>query len=215
MELSAEIGGDESIVLDLEFAASEPYTRFVFATVHQALAVRRYLFARDLCEFSPPHLRVLRHEGTVLGMLAALSGKELAECRLRAALAITKSGLLTADSTVAPRLKLAGQTLLKLGPDDYYLSRIATAEGARGKGLGELMIRATEREARERACRRLALEVAPTSEAAVRLYQREGFQQTDARQVTDPATGRCLVYLHFVKVLDSVPSRISADGASG
>ena len=209
MDLSAEIADDSTAVLDLEFLASEPYTRFVYSTVEQTLAVRQYLFARNLCEFSPPHLRVLRHEGRVVGMLAALTGADLAECRLRAALAITKSGLLTGDTAVSQRLRLAGQTLLKLGRDDFYLSRIATAEAARGKGLGELMIRATEREARERGCRRVALEVAPASEAAVRLYRREGFQQIDARQVSDSAAGRHLEYLHLAKSLDddATPSR--------
>lgn len=203
MSLTAEIGGDASAVLDLEFVASEPYTRFVFSTVDQALALRQYLFERNLCEFSPPYLRILREEGCVVGMLALLTGTELASCRLRAALAITKTGILATDSTVAARLQLAGRTLLKLRPDDCYISRIATLQAVRGRGLGRLMLRAAVREARERECARLALEVAPQSRAAVQFYFREGFQQVDARQVSDPASGRRLEYLHLARVLDT------------
>jgi ribosomal protein S18 acetylase RimI-like enzyme len=92
--------------------------------------------------------------------------------------------------------------------DDLYVSRIATAAAARGQGLGRLMLEAAEREARARGCRRLALEVAPESEAALRLYHSQGFERVDAREVSDPATGRGLTYLHMVKPLDaSDPAR--------
>jgi ribosomal protein S18 acetylase RimI-like enzyme len=199
VDLTAELGDDAPAVLDLEYAASEPYTRFVFSSVDQALAVRRYLFERNLCEFSPPHLRVVRREGRVVGMLALLTGPELVRCRLRAALALTKAGLLAADADATARLKVAGGALIKLDADDFYVSRIATVAAVQGQGLGRLMLGAAESEARTRGCRRLALEVAPESVAAMRLYNGQGFQQIAAHQLSDAATGRRLEYLHMVK----------------
>jgi ribosomal protein S18 acetylase RimI-like enzyme len=208
VDSTAELGVDTLAVLELEYAASEPYTRFVYSSVDQALSVRRYLFERDLCEFSPPHLRILRRDGRVIGMLAVLTGAGLVRCRLLAALALTRSGLLGSDREATARLKSAGGTLMKPVDDDLYVSRIATAAAARGQGLGRLMLEAAEREARARGCRRLALEVAPESEAALRLYHSQGFERVDAREVSDPATGRGLTYLHMVKPLDaSDPAR--------
>lgn len=201
MDLTTDIAADEQGFLDLEYSASEPYTSFAFSSAEQSRSVRAYLFARNLCEFSAPYGRLLRDSGRTLGMLAVLSGTELTKCRMRAALALAKSGLLREDAGLAHRVQLAGQTLLKLQPDDFYLSRIAVSAAARGRGIGTHLIQQTEREARERGCPRIALEVSPNSAAAVRLYLREGFQQIDARRVDDPLTSRCLEYLHLVKVL--------------
>ena len=201
MDLTTDIAGDEHGFLDLEFSASEPYTSFVFSSAEQSRRARAYLFARNLCEFSFPYGRLLRDSGRTLGMLAVLSGTELTRCRMRAALALAKSGLLQEDPGLTQRVQLAGQALLKLQPDDFYVSRIAVSEAARGQGIGTHLIRQAEREARERGCPRIALEVSPGSTVAVRLYRREGYQQIDARQVNDPFTSRRLEYLHLAKVL--------------
>ena len=201
MELTSEVGGDEQTLLELEFLASEPYTSFVFSTTEQALAIRQYLYDRNLCEFSPPYGRLLRDGGQPVGLLATLDGAELTRCRLKATMALTKSGLLAEDPGLAARLQLAGQTLLKLRPDDFYISRVASAEGQRGRGIGSYLVRWAEQEGRARGCPRLVLEVSPRSAAAVQLYRREGYDEIDSRQVHDPRTGRSLHYLHLAKQL--------------
>jgi ribosomal protein S18 acetylase RimI-like enzyme len=201
MDLSPQLGGDEQILLDLEFLASAPYTTFVYSSTDQALRIRGYLYERGLCEFSPPFGRLLRDGGRAVGMLAVLDAGELTRCRLKATLALTKSGLLTEDPSLSARLHLAGQTLLKLRPDDFYISRVAAAEDARGRGLGRFLVGCAEHEARARGCSRIALEVSPLSAAAVQLYRREGYQEIDGPEVQDPATGRSLHYLHLAKTL--------------
>jgi ribosomal protein S18 acetylase RimI-like enzyme len=201
MDLSPHVGGDEQTLLQLEFLASEPYTSFVYSSTDQALRIRRYLYERNLCEFSPPYGKLLRDQGRAVGLLAVLDGAELTRCRLKATIALTKSGLLAEDPTLGPRLQLAGQTLLKLNPDDFYISRVASAQSERGRGLGSYLVRSAEQEGRVRGCPRLVLEVSPVSVAAVQLYQGEGYEQIDARDVHDPLTGRSLRYLHLAKTL--------------
>jgi ribosomal protein S18 acetylase RimI-like enzyme len=112
---------------------------------------------------------------------------------------VAKSGLLTADVQAIARLKAAGTTLIKPESDVLYVSRIGTLVAARGLGVGSLMLEAAECEGRERGCSRLALEVAPESAAAVRLYQRHGLKPAGGRIASDPATGRRLEYLHMIK----------------
>ena len=201
MDLSPNVGGDEQALLDLEFLASEPYTAFVFSSTEQALRIRRYLYERDLCEFSPPYGLLLRDQGRVVGLLAILDGAELTRCRLKATIALAKSGLLAEDPGLGARLQLAGQTLLKLRPDDFYISRVAAVDSDRRRGLGSSLVRRAEQEARARGCPRVALEVSPVSAAAIRLYSREGYQEIDAREAHDPLTGRSLRYLHLAKTL--------------
>lgn len=201
MDLTPHVGGDEQTLLDLEFVASEPYTTFVFSSTDQALRVRRYLYEKNLCEFSPPYGRLLRDQGRAVGLLAVLDGAELTRCRLKATLALTKSGLLAEDPGLGTRLHLAGQTLLKLRPDDFYISRVAAAASERGRGLGSHLVRCAEDEARARGCPRVALEVSPLSVAAVQLYHRAGYREIDTKEVQDPLTGRSLHYVHLAKAL--------------
>ena len=201
LQLSAELGADMAAVLELESAASAPYTRFVFSTPTHARSVRQYLFDRNLGEFSRPYLRLLRHTDDVVGLLVLLTGAELTVCRLRAALALRSSGLLAADAGLDGRLQLAGRTLLKVKPDDFYIARIAVASSARGGGLGAHLLREAEREGRRRGCARLVLEVAPESAAARRLYERHGLSEIAVANVVDPATGRRLEYAHLSKSL--------------
>jgi ribosomal protein S18 acetylase RimI-like enzyme len=201
MDLTADISGNEPALLDLEFDASAPYTGFVFSSTDQALRIRQYLFERNLCEFSPPYARLARDAGQTVGLLAVLLGADLTRCRLKAGLALTRSAFLSADVAMATRLHLAGQALLKLKPDDFYISRVATAPAARGRGIGAYLLDEAEREARGLGHSRIVLEVSPTSTAAVQLYRRAGYEQFDARQVADPLSGRSLCYLHLVKTL--------------
>ena len=202
MQLTPDIAGDEQAFLDLEFSASEPYTTFVFSSTDQALRVRRYLFNKNLCEFSPPHGRLLRDDaGRPVGLLALLSGDELTRCRLKAALALTRSEFLTGDPSMAARLQLAGRSLLKVLPGDYYISRVVAAEAARGRGIGAHLLREAENEARREGSSRIVLEVSPTSTAALQLYRKALYQQIDCRDVTDPHTARSLCYLHLAKAL--------------
>ena len=201
MDLTPDIGTDEEAYLEMESRASEPYTSFVFSSADQARRLRRFLFARGLCEFSPPYGLLLRDTRRPVGLLAVLSGNELTRFRLRAALALRKSGLLEQDPAMANRLHIAGQALLKLMPEDFYVSRLAASELERGRGIGTYLLRQAEIEARARSCPRIALEVAPTSVTALRLYLQQGYREIEAKEVTDVATGRQLSYLHLAKTL--------------
>lgn len=201
MEFSTDIARDERQYLEMEFLASEPYTSFVFSSIDQALRVRDYLFERNLCEFSQPYGRVLRDGDRAIGMLALLNGAELERCRLRAAIALVKSNLVRDDADTVRRLKSAGQTLMKARPDDFYLSRLAAAETARGRGVGTQLLNEVEREARSQKSPRIVLEVCSSSVAALQLYQRAGFQELDRRFATDQVTDRSLEYIHLAKPL--------------
>jgi len=60
------------------------------------------------------------------------------------------------------------------------LYSIAVADTARGRGIGEALLRACERAARARGCTRLRLEVRQDNAAAIRLYERLGYRRFGA-----------------------------------
>lgn len=59
--------------------------------------------------------------------------------------------------------------------DDADVQTIAVSPAAQGRGLGRLLLHSLMRTARERDCTQLFLEVRSDNEAALRLYEREGF----------------------------------------
>ena len=54
---------------------------------------------------------------------------------------------------------------------------LAVAPGARRRGVGSALLAAAEQRARSRGARKLSLRVLSTNEAALRLYERLGFQR--------------------------------------
>jgi ribosomal protein S18 acetylase RimI-like enzyme len=199
--LRNDLTGFEQPFLELVYQSSEPYNDFAYDSRELAVRVQRYLFERNACEFAPPYAWLAEDAGKLLGMIVALPAEELQRCRLRAALAMAKSSVAAEHPAASRRLQLASHTLLKAQPGDFYISQVAVHPDARNRGIGKLLLDHAEREARARGCARLVLEVCPRSEAAVRLYRREGYEQLDSRRVVDPESGRSLEFLHLAKVI--------------
>lgn len=65
------------------------------------------------------------------------------------------------------------------GDGDFEIKRMFVAEEARGERLAVVLLRALEDEARRRGGRRTVLETGLRQNAAVRLYAREGYVQTE------------------------------------
>lgn len=63
-------------------------------------------------------------------------------------------------------------------PDSVELISMWVSPAARGKGVGDCLIRAVERWAAERGARTLRLSVMPDNGRAIALYERNGFADT-------------------------------------
>lgn len=180
--------------LSLEYLASEPYTRFVYGSEDAARAAHHYLFSQRLCEFAPPFGRLLVAGERLAAMASWLTGEELQRIRLRAAVALARGGFFRHDVDLRRRTQLAATTLVLPQPHDLYLSRLAVARHARGRGLAQRLLSEFESDARRRGCKRLVFEVSPVHAAAGALYRGAGFIEIGSHEVVDPVTGRELAY---------------------
>ncbi|MEU7008226.1 GNAT family N-acetyltransferase [Streptomyces sp. NPDC046332] len=71
------------------------------------------------------------------------------------------------------------------GEGEAEFRMLAVAENARGRGVGEALVRACVERAREsRGCRRLVLSTQPRMASAHRIYERTGFVRTPGRDWT-------------------------------
>ena len=80
------------------------------------------------------------------------------------------------------RTGLLGKAVLFLrsNTDIARLYSIAVAHAARGRGVGEALVRAVERAAQAHGCTRLRLEVRQDNAGAIRLYERLGYNRFGA-----------------------------------
>lgn len=186
----------------LEADAVAPYAEFVYDDRQQGRRISRFLYRRRLCEFCPPHGRLLVDDSTVVGMIAASPATVTRDMRMRGALALGKIGFLQRHPQVRARLHLAAAALMPLHADEYYLSRIAVARAHRQTGLGSFLLQSFERAGRTLGHRRFALEVDPSNRAAVSLYERFGYTEVGRRQIVDSHSGRLLEYAHMRKIID-------------
>ena len=207
MEITRDLAGREAAYLALELEASAPYTSFVYEDRAQAERVQRLLFDRGAAEFARAYGWVCLADGDIVGMIAFASGDDLQKSRLKAAFGLRAAGREELTADVVRRISLAGRTLARIGSGDLYLSRIAVAERHRGRGVGRELLAHYESVAQALGARRLVLEVSPSHEAAIRLYERAGFAVSGSGDATDPATGRRLVYHHMTRPVSAVVGR--------
>ncbi len=200
IEPTADFAGFEREFLDLESAASLPYTRFTYGSASLAERVRHLLFSRGIGEFAPPAGKLLILDTQPAGMVACLSGAALKRARLAAGAALVRSRILE-EPAVSRRIQLAGTTLLKPEADDFYLSRIAVADAFRGRGVGSALLDYVLAEAVRTHSKRCVLEVAPEAASAIALYRRGGFAEIGRAAVHDPDSGRTLEYVHMERPL--------------
>ena len=74
---------------------------------------------------------------------------------------------------------LAGTVAAVDRGEDLYVRGMAVLPLARGRQIGELLLREIEEYARARGYRRLTLSTTPFLHRAIRLYERFGFRRSD------------------------------------
>jgi ribosomal-protein-alanine N-acetyltransferase len=80
------------------------------------------------------------------------------------------------------RRKVVGFAMLRILGDDVELMTIAVDKRFQGKGVGEALLRACFEDLMMTPARRMVLEVAADNPAAIRLYQKLGFQKLSERK---------------------------------
>ena len=77
--------------------------------------------------------------------------------------------------------------LVYVSPHRFELTKLAVARGARNQGVGEALVRATLRRAKQKGARDVVLITHKDQAAAVRLYERIGFVR---KNVTIPSSAQ-------------------------
>jgi ribosomal protein S18 acetylase RimI-like enzyme len=175
--------------LELELDVGQPYYAFVFDTREQWRMWQTASIDSGGCEFAPPWARLMLLDDRLVGMYAAIPGRDLQRIRLLAATRLLRSAR-ALDALTRERMRLAARISMHPTANELYLSRIGIVREARGGGLGRWLLERVECQAVESGVECCVLEVDPLNEAAVNLYHRAGFETTERKEITDPASGR-------------------------
>lgn len=129
---------------------------------------------------------VLFGQAQPVGGFIALTGAELAHCRLQDALAAAAATPAGERSALARRLRSGRSLFPAVGAGDLHLSRMGVLPAARGRGYGRAILNAFLEEGRMRGFSRFTLDVSADNAAALALYRSAGFRE-QGRQRLYPA----------------------------
>ena len=83
--------------------------------------------------------------------------------------------------------EVIGYAVVMLAPEEAHLLNLSICASCQGQGYGSLLLRRICDAARGRGARLIFLEVRPSNVAALRLYDRHGFQRVGQRRDYYPA----------------------------
>jgi ribosomal protein S18 acetylase RimI-like enzyme len=119
---------------------------------------------------------VVAEDTRPVGGYIALSGSELARCRMQDAVAAAAAAPPDSRSSVVARLRRGRELFVEVQPDVLYLSRMGVLPQARRRGYGAAIVPEYLRRGLRSGFRRFAPDVWWANDAAIRLYRSVGFR---------------------------------------
>ncbi len=130
--------------------------------------------------------------GDLIGLeTATFSSDQMSPRQWKRHLANDRACILVVEQNT--RMGAAAVLFFRKGSPLGRLYSLAVAAGLRGRGIGDVLLEACEREAAARGCTRLRLEVRSDNAPAQRLYERRGYRMFASRAdyYEDGATALC------------------------
>jgi ribosomal protein S18 acetylase RimI-like enzyme len=137
---------------------------------------------------------VVVDEARPVGGFIALTGAELARCRMQDAVAAAAAAPPERRTSLVARLRLGSGLFGDVPPDDFYLSRMGVLPHARRYGYGTAMVHEYLRQGMQRGLGRFTLDVSSGNEAAIQLYRSIGFAAEHRHHIPDVG----MAYLRMV-----------------
>jgi ribosomal protein S18 acetylase RimI-like enzyme len=164
---------------DLVFAAGPGLFSYVFALKpDEARVVFRQAFAESEHAFSYQHVQVLEVADRPAGLVLSYSGKIMhhAEAQMQKVMA----HLLPLSRVPRILVNFADLSRIKqeVPIEDYYVLSVCVDPAFQSKGLGTVLLREIEMQAKEQGCAHLCLDVPYSNTAAQRWLQRLGYKIT-------------------------------------
>lgn len=191
-------------------AAGQPYVDWLLGGPATARRILEQWMRRRSSEVYIGRAVIAEEGARPVGGFIALSGAELARCRVQDAVAAARAVSPDQRSSLLARLRLARELFGEVLADDLYLSRMGVLPELRRRGYGRAIVRECLRQGTRRGFGRVALDVASANDAAIELYRSVGFVPERGRHVR----GVAMTYLRMTLELSRPVSRGSRSAVS-
>jgi ribosomal protein S18 acetylase RimI-like enzyme len=159
--------------------ASQPFAEWYFGDTATAADILSEWMSRPTSELHLGRaLLALDATGGPLGCLVGMDGVALERCRAADFAALCEElGSGPDASAVLEELVTASRALFVPVPHTaFYVSRVAVAPHARGRGLGRCLLQAALERAQRAGCTELHLDVSTANQGAIRTYGHVGLE---------------------------------------
>jgi ribosomal protein S18 acetylase RimI-like enzyme len=162
-------------VADLVHQAANPFYDWFFGGADAARAAIERQLRSPSSELAAERVAILEQEDVLAGVFIALGSAELALARKADALAAVAAASDSERRVLLARMGDTRELFEPIGPDDFYLSKIAVAERMRGRGCGRRLLTAYIEAGRAKGFSHFRLDVSSDNGAAIQLYRSAGF----------------------------------------
>lgn len=186
------VPADKDIFADLFLMSANYFTVLFGPKIRSCLA---QLFTLPANLFSHEHVTIALLDNIAAGMVLGYDSNIKKEQNFRTGLLLLRT-LREHFIEALPSLLKLNRTVGTLGEGEFYLSNIATDNRFRKMGIGEHLMRFTEKVAREVGATWIVLDVEYDNLNAIRLYHRLSFQTIQEFQVELSPYHK----LHFIRM---------------
>jgi ribosomal protein S18 acetylase RimI-like enzyme len=156
--------------------AAQTYFDWLFGGPNDALAHLDRWLRRPSSEVALERVILLLERDLVQGAYVALSGADLAACRKADGRALLTNTPRDGRPALLRRLGAVRSLFAPVAADEWYLSKLAIAPAARGRGLGGRLVEAYLDQGAAAGFTRYRLDVEADNAGAVKLYAAHGFR---------------------------------------
>ena len=183
---------DDAVAPGLLYESAAPYYDVYAGGEHRARRMLAGLWRRRAHTASHEVCRVAVVDGEVVGVIAAFPARD-GERLARRFLALSMVRMPAWRWPIVLRHLRASAVVTPLPPPDaLYVDALATAAGARRRGVATALLEEAERWAAERSLSGVALDTGLANEGAQALYEGAGFERREVREAPDERVARAV-----------------------
>jgi ribosomal protein S18 acetylase RimI-like enzyme len=193
-----------SVTLPWVHAAGQPYIDWLLGDRSAALQILEQWMRHPSSEVFIGRAVVLVDEAHQVGGFIAVSGSELARCRMHDAVSAVAASTPERRASLLDRLRLGRPLFPEVAADELYLSRVGVHTQARRRGYGKAIVHQYLRHGIRHGFLRFSLDVCSDNVSAIELYRSVGFRAGQMHDVGEIG----ITYRRMVLEVSNTPERL-------
>jgi ribosomal protein S18 acetylase RimI-like enzyme len=175
--LRPAVADDADWAAPLLFSAGAGLFSYIFASsIDEAQTTLHKAFAQPQHAFSYEHTQIVEFEGEAMGLMVGYPAAVKKQADEKVHFIMARLMPLRKLPRILVNVADFNRIKQDISPQDYYLLTIAVAPKAQRCGLGTYLLAQADLRAQQNRCSAICADVAYCNEAAMGLFQRQGYE---------------------------------------